>query len=131
MKEKTFFIFRRDCFSYYGKILNAQKKFYDLRLNSERSKPFAEWSVDAVCGWFEEMGLGFYEEDLKKWLKTGGADLLNVTSLDIEKEISLKSPLHRKKIILALNEITGKETDEMSVNAGKLDMVWVSKRFYL
>lgn len=97
------------------------------RLNSERLKPFAEWSVDAVCGWFEEMGLGIYEDDLKKWLKNGAADMINATSLDIEKEISLKSALHRKKIVLALNEMTGKENDELSINAGKLDTVWVRK----
>lgn len=97
------------------------------RLNNERSKPFAEWSVDAVCGWFEEMGLGIYEDDLKKWLKNGGADLMNVSSLDIEKEINLKSALHRKKIVLALLDVTGKDTDELFINSGKLDMVWVSK----
>lgn len=100
------------------------------RLNNERSKPFAEWSVDAVCGWFEEMGLGIYEDDLKKWLKNGAADMINASSLDIEKEINLKSALHRKKIVLALNEMTGKETDELSINAGKLDTVWVRKRIF-
>lgn len=99
---------------------------FNCRLCNERNKPFEEWSVDAICGWFEEMGLGIYEDDLKKWLKIGGADLMNVTSLDIEKEINLKSALHRKKIVLALNDITGKETDELCVNAGKLDTVWVS-----
>lgn len=71
------------------------------------------------------MGLGIYEDDLKKWLKNGAADMINATSLDIEKEISLKSALHRKKIVLALNEMTGKETDELSISAGKLDTVWV------
>lgn len=99
-------------------------------MNSERLKPFAEWSVDAVCGWFEEMGLGIYEDDLKKWLKHGAADMVNATSLDIEKEINLKSALHRKKIVLALNEMIGKETDELSINAGKLDTVWVNFFFF-
>lgn len=83
--------------------------------------------MDAVCGWFEEMGLGIYEEDLKKWLKKGGADLINVSSLDIEKEINLKSALHRKKIVLALLDVTGRDTDELFINSGKLDTVWVSK----
>lgn len=101
--------------------------FIDFRLNNERSKPFAEWSVDAVCGWFEEMGLGIYEDDLKKWLKNGAADLLKATPLDIEKEVNFKSSLHRKKVVLALNEMTGKETDELSINSGKLDTAWVSE----
>lgn len=97
------------------------------RLNCERQKPFAEWSVDAVCAWFDEMGLGFYNEELRKWLKNGSVNLINATMLDIEKEINLKSPLHRKKIILAINDATGKETDELFVNAGKLDVLWVQK----
>lgn len=97
------------------------------RLNNERNKPFEQWSVDAVCGWFEEMGLGIYEEDLKKWLKNGGADLMNVTPLDIEKEVNFKSALHRKKVVLALNDVTGKDTDELFVNSGKLDTAWVSE----
>lgn len=82
-----------------------------------------------MCGWFEEMGLGVYEDDLKKWLKNGGSDLINCSSLDIEKEINLKSALHRKKIVLALLDVTGKDTEELFVNAGKLDTVWVSKIF--
>lgn len=84
-----------------------------------------------MCGWFEEMGLGIYEDDLKKWLKNGGSDLINCSSLDIEKEINLKSALHRKKIVLALLDVTGKDTEELFINSGKLDTVWVSKIFYI
>lgn len=95
----------------------------------ERSKPFDEWSTDAVCAWFDEMGLGFYEDELRKWLKNGAATLANASTLDIEKEINLKSPLHRKKIALALIDVTGRDTDELFVNAGKLDIVWVSEYY--
>lgn len=97
------------------------------RLSIERSRPFDEWSTDAVCAWFDEMGLGFYEDDLRKWLKKGAATLANASTQDIEKEISLKSPLHRKKITLAVIEATGRDTDELFVQAGKLDIVWVSQ----
>lgn len=78
-----------------------------------------------MCAWFDEMGIGFYNDELRKWLKNGAIDLINATPLDIEKEISLKSPLHRKKIILAVIDVTGKETDELFVNASKLDVLWV------
>lgn len=115
----TFYSVAEFCF-YFGSFVH----FY-YSLNIERTKPFAEWSVDAVCAWFEEMGLAIYEDELRKWLKNGGADLMNVSSLDIEKEINLKSALHRKKIILALMDITGRDTDELFVNSGKLDTVWV------
>lgn len=98
-------------------------------MHSENSKPFSEWNVDALCIWFDELGLGIYEEDVKKCLKNGAADLINATSVDLEKEINFKSPLHCKKIILAVRDITGQESDELFVNAGKLDTMWVSTIF--
>lgn len=90
-------------------------------------KPFVEWDIDAVCGWLDEMGLGCYEDEARKWLKKGAKDLVNASPVDIEKELSLKTPLHRKKINLAVIDITGSESDELFVNAGKLDPIWVGK----
>lgn len=110
-------------------IISYAPLFLFFRLLNERTKPFEEWSVDAVCAWFDELGLGIYEEDLRKWLKNGGADLVNVSSFDIEKEINLKSALHRKKIVLALLDVTGKDTDELFINSGKLDTSWVRENF--
>lgn len=100
----------------------------DLSIQQQRQRPFAEWNTDTVCAWFDELGLGFYEDELRKWLKNGAVDLMQASPVDIEKEINLKSPLHRKKISLALAEITGKEKDELSRNAGALDVSWVSIR---
>lgn len=97
----------------------------EYSLQQQRSRPFNEWDVDTVCLWFQELGLGIYEDDLRKWLKSGGADLVNASPVDIEKELNLKSLLHRKKIVLAVTEISGKDVDELFVNAGKLDMSWV------
>lgn len=97
----------------------------DLNLQQQRQRPFNEWNIDAVCAWFVELGLEFYEDDLRKWLKHGAKDLLNASPNDIEKEINLKSPLHRKKIILALAEVSGKETDDLAICAGALDVSWV------
>lgn len=97
----------------------------DYSLQQEREKPFADWSVDAVCAWFDELGLGFYEDELRKWLKNGAADLVAASPIDIEKEINLRSILHRKKIVLAVADLSGRETDELFVNAGKLDVTWV------
>lgn len=97
----------------------------DFNFVQQRQRPFIEWDVDTVCAWFDELGLGFYEDDLRKWLKNGGRDLVNASPVDIEKEINLKLPLHRKKITLAIIDVSGKETDELFVNAGKLDVIWV------
>lgn len=102
---------------------NPQINEYSLQ--QQRNRPFAEWDVDAVSLWFQELGLEIYEDDLRKWLKKGAIDLINATPVDIEKELNLKSLLHRKKIILAVMDAAGKDTDDLFVNAGKLDMTWV------
>ena len=39
------------------------------------NKPFKEWDIDALCMWFEELGLNMYEEDTRRWLKNGGIQL--------------------------------------------------------
>lgn len=103
---------------------NPQTADYSIQ---QRNRAFAEWDTDAVCIWFDEMGLGCYEEEVRKWLKNGAIDLVKASPVDIEKEINLKSPLHRKKITLALMDVTGKDTDELSQNAAKLDLSWVRK----
>lgn len=103
---------------------NPQTADYSIQ---QRNKPFSEWDTDAVCIWFDEMGLACYEEEVRKWLKNGATDLVKASPVDIEKEINLKSPLHRKKISLALMDITGKDTDELSQNAAKLDLSWVGR----
>lgn len=94
-------------------------------------KPFAEWDIDAVCGWLDEMGLGCYEDEARKWLKKGAKDLVSASPVDIEKELNLKTPLHRKKINLAVIDITGTDNDELFVNAGKLDPIWVRRELIL
>lgn len=100
----------------------------DFSVQQQRQRPFSEWNVDTVCAWFDELGLGLYEEDLRKWLKKGASELIAASPVDIEKEINLKSLLHKKKIILALAEVTGRENDELAVSAGVLDASWVSDR---
>ncbi|XP_059622776.1 liprin-beta-1 isoform X2 [Phlebotomus argentipes] len=94
-------------------------------LQARPERPFGEWDVDSVCSWLEELGLGDHEEEARRWLKHGGVELVKASPVDVEKELGLKSPLHRKKIVLALAEVTGKESDELFRNAGKLDCAWI------
>lgn len=87
-------------------------------------KPFKEWDTEMLCVWFEEMGLDYVIENARKWLKTGD-ELLTCAPQDIDKELNLRSPLHRKKILLAMADIADQDTDESLKNAGKLDTAWV------
>lgn len=93
--------------------------------NQEKTiKPFKEWDIDMLIDWFDDLGLEYVIESAKKWLKNGG-ELLVCAPQDIEKELNLRSPLHRKKILLAMADIADLENDEMLKCAGKLDTTWV------
>lgn len=87
-------------------------------------KPFKNWDIDMLIDWFDDLGLDYVIENAKKWLKDGN-DLLVCAPQDIEKELNLKSPLHRKKILLAMADVANQDADEMLKSAGRLDTTWV------
>lgn len=90
-------------------------------------KPFAEWETEYVCNWLEDIGLENYVADLRRWIKNGG-QLLGASAHDLEKELAMKNPLHKKKLMLALQEISDKnQGDELLKSAGLLDTHWVRK----
>lgn len=98
--------------------------------NQEKSnKCFKNWDANDLCIWFEEMGLEQYNDDVRRWLKEGPSELINCAPQDIDKELNLKNPMHRKKICLAVADIAGQETDELFKCAGKLDTSWVWLKF--
>jgi hypothetical protein len=59
------------------------------------------------------MGLHLYVSEVQRW-GCRGQQLLEVPVADIEKELSIKHPLHKKKLILAL-EAKGRAQDPMSL----------------
>jgi hypothetical protein len=59
------------------------------------------------------MGLHFYVSEVQRW-GCRGQQLLEVPVAEIEKELSIKHPLHKKKLILAI-EAKGRAQDPMSL----------------
>ncbi|XP_017466009.1 PREDICTED: liprin-beta-2 [Rhagoletis zephyria] len=95
---------------------------------STSSKGYTEWSPQEVCNWLTDLGLGCYADDCRKWLKANSAIcFFTVSPVDIERELNLKSALHRKKIQLAIDELTGKEEDPLALKAAQLDISWVMR----
>ncbi|KAM9334656.1 liprin-beta-1-like [Symphorus nematophorus] len=84
--------------------------------------PFSRWSKDEVCAWLHEQGLGLYVAQCQSWVKSGQT-LLQASQHDLEKELCMKQPLHRKKLQLALQAL-GSEDDDLK---GKLDHNWVTR----
>lgn len=84
--------------------------------------PFSKWSTEQVCDWLEDIGLGQYGLLARHWV-TGGQTLLSATLQDLEKELAMKNPLHRKKLQLAIKTFSSKQHDKSS----ELDYVWVTR----
>lgn len=88
----------------------------------DTNAPFSKWSCDQVCTWMEDFGLGQYVNMARQWV-TSGQSLLSASSHEIEKELGIKHPLHRKKLQLALHSFSSKITEKSS----ELDYIWVTR----
>ncbi|XP_049340413.1 liprin-beta-2b isoform X3 [Astyanax mexicanus] len=84
--------------------------------------PFSKWSCDQVCVWLEDYGLGQYTPMAKQWVSSGQT-LLSASLHDLEKELGMKHPLHRKKLQLALHSFSTK----LGEKSADLDYVWVTR----
>lgn len=93
---------------------------------NDAAKHYRCWNSQEVCNWLTHMGLGCYQDNCRKWLKNDPTVCFFTASpVDIERELHLKLALHRKKILLAIDDITGKEFDELTIKAANLDVAWV------
>ncbi|NXO55197.1 LIPB1 protein, partial [Aramus guarauna] len=90
--------------------------------HNELDMPFAKWTKEQVCNWLQDQGLGSYISNGKHWILSGQT-LLQASQQDLEKELGIKHPLHRKKLQLALQALGSEEED----NHGKLDYHWVTR----
>ncbi|KAL0968562.1 hypothetical protein UPYG_G00268500 [Umbra pygmaea] len=84
--------------------------------------PFCKWSPEQVCFWLEEFGLGQYGILTQHWASSGQT-LLSASPQDLEKEMGIKNPLHRKKVLLALKSFSTNLTEKSS----ELDHIWVTR----
>ncbi|XP_060131452.1 liprin-beta-2 isoform X2 [Zootoca vivipara] len=89
---------------------------------SDHNAPFAQWGTERVCNWLEDFGLGQYVIFARQWV-TSGHTLLTATPQDMEKELGIKQPLHRKKLVLAVKAINTKQDDK----SAQLDHIWVTR----
>uniref|UniRef100_A0A3Q2Q270 PPFIA binding protein 2 n=1 Tax=Fundulus heteroclitus TaxID=8078 RepID=A0A3Q2Q270_FUNHE len=99
-----------------GPRLACSEKTRDLKL------PFSKWSTEQVCNWLEDIGLGQYGLLAQHWVSSGQT-LLAATTHDLEKELSMKNPLHRKKLQLSLKNISSKQPEK----SAELDYIWVTR----
>ncbi|XP_073327614.1 liprin-beta-2b isoform X2 [Pagrus major] len=84
--------------------------------------PFSKWSTEQVCDWLEEIGLGQYGILARHWV-TSGQTLLSASPQDLERELAVKNPLHRKKLQLAIKTFSSKQPEK----SAELDYIWVTR----
>ncbi|CAH0628716.1 unnamed protein product [Chrysodeixis includens] len=86
-----------------------------------------EWDCETSIGWLESLGLEVYAGAARAWL--GAAPeargvLAAASHAAIEKELAIKHPLHKKKILLGLTDLLGGHGDPLLSLAGRLDGAW-------
>ncbi|XP_026747356.1 liprin-beta-1 isoform X2 [Trichoplusia ni] len=86
-----------------------------------------EWDCETSVGWLESLGLEVYAGAARAWL--GAAPdargvLAAASHAAIEKELAIKHPLHKKKILLGLTDLLGGHGDPLLALAGRLDTAW-------
>lgn len=80
----------------------------DTSCNFRETTDIRQWDCEATCGWLESIGLESYCSAARAWL-TSATDargvLANATPHHIEKELAIKHPMHRKKIVLGITDL--------------------------
>ncbi|XP_062527859.1 liprin-beta-1 isoform X6 [Bombyx mori] len=89
-----------------------------------------QWDCETTCGWLESIGMEQYAPAARAWLGAGDARgvLANASHSTIEKELAIKHPMHKKKILLAIMDLLGSHGDELLTAAGALSGAWVLHR---
>ncbi|XP_014486474.1 PREDICTED: uncharacterized protein LOC106750559 isoform X2 [Dinoponera quadriceps] len=64
-------------------------------------KPLAELTMEEISDWLARLGLECYAGELRRWGATG-PKLMDATPVQLEKELDIKSALHRKKLLYAI-----------------------------
>uniref|UniRef100_A0A3Q3Q7C0 SAM domain-containing protein n=1 Tax=Monopterus albus TaxID=43700 RepID=A0A3Q3Q7C0_MONAL len=105
-----------------GYRATAGPRLADSWNTQDLKMPFSKWSTEQVCDWLEDIGLGQYNILAQHWVSSGQT-LLSATSQDLEKEMAMKNPLHRKKLLLAVKAISSKQPEK----SAELDYVWVNR----
>jgi len=89
--------------------------------------PFSRWDNEQVACWLHDIGLNHYVSNCKSWAKNGET-LLNASNKNMEHDLGIKNPLHRKKLLLALQAMNiGGGNAFVDEPSGRLDYNWVMR----
>ncbi|XP_069979246.1 uncharacterized protein [Penaeus vannamei] len=88
----------------------------------EPGEPFTSWSTETMEAWLGGLGLSQYCAAVRCWTENGH-HLSQVTPQQLERELGLRHPLHRKKLQLAIAaRLSG---NQLNTPLARLDHAWV------
>ncbi|XP_066950307.1 filaggrin isoform X35 [Macrobrachium rosenbergii] len=88
----------------------------------EPSEAFRSWNIETMEAWFGALGLSQYCAAVRTW-SVAGRHMSQVTPQQLERDLGIRHPLHRKKIQLAISaRVTG---DQLNTPLARLDHAWV------
>ncbi|XP_053651588.1 filaggrin isoform X4 [Cherax quadricarinatus] len=88
----------------------------------EPNETFSGWSIETVEGWLGALGLSQYCSAVRTW-SSSGHHLSKATPQQLERELGIRHPLHRKKLQLAIAARMSGE--QINTPLSRLDHSWV------
>uniref|UniRef100_A0AC34QKN3 SAM domain-containing protein n=1 Tax=Panagrolaimus sp. JU765 TaxID=591449 RepID=A0AC34QKN3_9BILA len=79
---------------------------------------FVDWNPDQVADWLAEIGFLCYVPEARNYIRSG-RHLLNITDSELEKELLMKNPLHKKRlrcILDCIDKNSAGSADRMDVH---------------
>lgn len=89
----------------------------------EPSEHFSTWNIETVEAWLGALGLSQYCTAVRSWSGGSGHHLSRATPHQLERDLGLRHPLHRKKLQLAISaRLIG---NQLNTPLARLDHTWV------
>ncbi|XP_042206543.1 liprin-beta-2-like isoform X10 [Homarus americanus] len=89
---------------------------------NEPSAGFVGWNIETMEAWLGALGLNQYCSAVRAW-SSSGHHLSRATPQQLERELGIRHPLHRKKLQLAVAaRLSG---DQLNTPLARLDHSWV------
>uniref|UniRef100_A0A1I8F2F6 SAM domain-containing protein n=1 Tax=Macrostomum lignano TaxID=282301 RepID=A0A1I8F2F6_9PLAT len=92
------------------------------------SLPLSRWRAEHVAAWAASptVGLAIYAERLQATVKSGDI-LARLTDSDMQRELAIQEPLHRRRLRLAIDRLTSPDS-RAPQPAPSLDCVWLASQ---
>lgn len=94
-------------------------------LNDVLQIHISQWKANHILTWLEQdLNMGYYSQQCKENVKSGKV-LLTMTDQELDSAFGLQSPIHRKKLRIAIDHLSDKQIRRFPL-AEKLTSSWIT-----